>query len=109
RAKAFGMGVIAYDPFVSQQLARDLEIELSALDPLYAAWDYISLHVGLTPQTQSMINAAALAKMKKGVRLVNCARGELIDEAALLQALNSGQVAGAALDVFPQEPPKENP
>ena len=109
RAKAFGMKVIAYDPFVSQQLARDLEIELSGLDPLYAASDYISLHVGLTPQTQGMINAAALTKMKKGIRLVNCARGELIDDAALLQALNSGQVAGAALDVFTHEPPKENP
>ncbi|PYY21666.1 MAG: phosphoglycerate dehydrogenase [Acidobacteria bacterium] len=109
RAKAFAMKVIAYDPFVSQQLARDLEIELAALDLLYAASDYISLHVGLTPQTEGMINDAALAKMKKGVRLVNCARGELIDDAALLQALNSGHVAGAALDVFTQEPPKENP
>ena len=109
RAKAFGMKVLAYDPFVSQQLARDLEIELSELDALYASSDYISLHVGLTPQTQGMINPAALAKMKKGVRLVNCARGELIDDAALLQALNSGHVAGAALDVFIQEPPKENP
>ncbi len=109
RAKAFGMKVLAYDPFVSQQLARDLEIELGGLDSLYANSDYISLHVGLTPQTAGMINAASIAKMKKGVRLVNCARGELIDDAALLQALNSGQVAGAALDVFTQEPPKENP
>src|SRR5213076_1820505 len=109
RAKAFGMKVIAYDPFVSQQLARDLEIELSNLDSLYAASDYISLHVGLTPQTQGMINAAALAKMKKNVRLVNCARGELIDDAALVEALKSGHVAGAALDVFTQEPPKDNP
>jgi len=108
RAKAFGMKVLAYDPFVSQQLARDLEIELSDLDPLYAASDYISLHVGLTPQTQKMINAASIAKMKKGVRVVNCARGELIDDAALLEALNSGQVAGAALDVFAQEPPKDS-
>lgn len=109
RAKAFGMKVLAYDPFVSQQLARELEIELTGLDPLYAASDYISLHVGLTPQTASMINPAAIAKMKKGVRLVNCARGELIDDAALVAALNSGQVAGAALDVFTQEPPKESP
>ena len=109
RAKAFGMKVLAYDPFVSQQLARDLEIELAALDALYTASDYISLHVGLTPQTTGMINAASIAKMKKGVRLVNCARGELIDDAALLAALNSGQVAGVALDVFTQEPPKENP
>ncbi|HVH87659.1 MAG TPA: phosphoglycerate dehydrogenase [Terriglobales bacterium] len=109
RAKAFGMKVLAYDPFVSQQLARDLEIELTGLDPLYATSDYISLHVGLTPQTAGMINAASIAKMKKGVQLVNCARGELIDDAALSQALNSGQVAGAALDVFTQEPPKESP
>src|SRR5438874_6904181 len=72
RAKAFGMKVMAYDPFVSQQLARDLEIELTELDALYAAADYISLHVCLTPQTQGMINAAALAKAKTGVRLVNC-------------------------------------
>jgi D-3-phosphoglycerate dehydrogenase / 2-oxoglutarate reductase len=109
RAKAFGMKVLAYDPFVSQQLARDLDIELVALDSLYAASDYLSLHVGLTPQTNGMINAASIAKMKKGVRLVNCARGELIEDAALLAALNSGYVAGAALDVFIQEPPKENP
>ena len=108
RAKAFGMKVLAYDPFVSQQLARDLEIELTTLDPLYAASDYISLHVGLTPQTAGMINAAAVAKMKKGVRLVNCARGELIDDAALAAALNAGQVAGAALDVFTQEPPTDS-
>src|SRR5690348_13534166 len=108
RAKAFGMKVLAYDPFVSQQLARDLEIELVGLDSLYASSDYISLHVGLTPQTAGMINAASIAKMKKGVRLVNCARGELIDDAALLAALTSGQVAGAALDVFTQEPPKES-
>ena len=109
RGKAFGMKVMAYDPFVSQQLARDLEIELTGLDLLYAASDYISLHVGLTPQTERMINAAALAKMKKGVRLVNCARGELIDDDALFKALDSGQVAGAALDVFTQEPPKDSP
>jgi D-3-phosphoglycerate dehydrogenase len=107
-AKAFGMKVLAYDPFVSQQLARDLEIELIGLDPLYAASDYISLHVGLTPQTAGMINATSIAKMKKGVRLVNCARGELIDDAALVAALNSGYVAGAALDVFAQEPPKDS-
>jgi D-3-phosphoglycerate dehydrogenase / 2-oxoglutarate reductase len=108
RAKAFGMRVLAYDPFVSQQLARDLEIELTSLDPLYAASDYISLHVGLTPQTAAMINPTSIAKMKKGVRLVNCARGELIDDAALLAALNSGQVGGAALDVFTHEPPKDS-
>ena len=109
RAKAFGMKVLAYDPFVSQQLARELEIELTGLDQIYAGSDYLSLHVGLTPQTAGMINAASIAKMKKGVRLVNCARGELIDDAALAAALTSGQVGGAALDVFTQEPPKDNP
>jgi len=109
RAKAFGMKVLAYDPFVSQQLARELEIELTGLDQIYAGSDYLSLHVGLTPQTAGMINAASIAKMKKGVRLVNCARGELIDDAALAAALTSGHVGGAALDVFTQEPPKDNP
>jgi len=109
RAKAFGMKVLAYDPFVSQQLARELEIELTGLDQLYAGSDYLSLHVGLTPQTAGMINAGSIAKMKKGVRLVNCARGELIDDAALAAALTSGYVGGAALDVFTHEPPKDNP
>src|SRR5438105_3017520 len=110
RAKAFEMELIAHDPFVSSSVARDLGIKLASLDELYAASDYISLHVGLTPQTQNMVNAESLKKMKKGVRLVNCARGELIDDAALAQALQSGHVASAALDVFSQEPlPKESP
>ena len=109
RAKALGMTISAYDPYVSPALARDLGIKLASLDDLYARADYISLHLGLTPQTQSMINAASLAKMKKGVRLVNCARGELIDDKALCEALCSGQVAAAALDVFVEEPPKDSP
>lgn len=109
RAKAFAMEIVAYDPFVSPNLARDLEITMLSLDELYARSDYISLHVGLTPQTQGMINATSLAKMKKGVRIVNCARGELIEESSLEQALKSGQVGGAALDVFYKEPPGENP
>ena len=109
RAKAFAMEIVAYDPFVSPNLARDLEITMLSLDELYACSDYISLHVGLTPQTQGMINAASLAKMKRGVRIVNCARGELIEESSLEHALKSGQVAGAALDVFHKEPPGENP
>ncbi|MBI2683330.1 MAG: phosphoglycerate dehydrogenase [Acidobacteriales bacterium] len=109
RARAFEMKVIAHDPFVNPAAVRDLGITLASLDELYAAADYISLHLGITPQTQSMINEAALRKMKKGVRLVNCARGELIDEAALAAALKSGQMGGAALDVFTVEPPKDSP
>jgi len=82
---------------------------MAALDELYAAADYITLHVGLTPQTAGMINEASIRKMKKGVRLVNCARGELVNEADLAQALKQGQVASAALDVFHEEPPKNSP
>jgi D-3-phosphoglycerate dehydrogenase / 2-oxoglutarate reductase len=108
RAKAFEMELIAHDPFVSTSVARDLGIKLASLDELYTASDYISLHVALTPQTQNMINAESLKKLKKGVRLVNCARGELIDDAALAQAIENGSIACAALDVFTQEPlPKE--
>src|SRR5207249_1475763 len=109
RARAFGMEILGHDPFVSAAIAKDNGIKLASLDEVYAASDYLSLHVGLTPQTQSMINAESLKKMKKGVRLVNCARGELIDDAALAAALQSGYVAGAALDVFTEEPPKGSP
>ncbi len=84
-------------------------IRMAKLEEVYAAADYLSLHVGLTPQTAGMINAESLKKMKPGVRLVNCARGELIDEAALAQGLKQGRVAGAALDVFAEEPPKNSP
>src|SRR6059058_3495217 len=103
RARAFGMEILGHDPFVSVALAKDNGIKLSSLDEVYAASDYLSLHVGLTPQTQNMINAESLKKMKKGVRLVNCARGELVDEAALVSALKEGQVGAAALDVFVKE------
>lgn len=109
RARAFGMEIIAHDPFVSAALAKDNGIRLASLDEVYGASDYLSLHVGLTPQTQNMINAESVKKMKKGVRLVNCARGELIDEAALASALKEGQVAAAALDVFVHEPLKDSP
>lgn len=109
RARAFQMEVVAHDPFVPVTVAKDVGIRLGSLDDLYAAADYLTLHVGLTPQTQGMINATSLAKMKKGVRILNCARGELVDEAALAEALQSGQVGGAALDVFEKEPPKASP
>jgi D-3-phosphoglycerate dehydrogenase len=109
RARAFGMEVIAHDPFVASTVARELGIKLASLDDVYAAADYLTLHVGLTPQTAGMINAGSLAKMKKGVRLINCARGELVEEAALAAALGSGHVAGVAVDVFSEEPPKSSP
>lgn len=109
RAKAFEMKIMAHDPFVSAAVARELEIQLADLDQVYAAADYLSFHVGLTPQTAGMINEQTIKKMKKGVRIVNCARGELVDEAALAAALESKHVAGAALDVFTEEPPKNSP
>lgn len=109
RARAFQMAIVAHDPFVSVALARDEGIRLAALDEVYSAADYLTLHVGLTPQTTGMINPESLKKMKRGVRLVNCARGELVDEAALAEALKQGHVAAAALDVFVEEPLKNSP
>jgi D-3-phosphoglycerate dehydrogenase len=109
RARAFGMMLVGHDPFVSSAVAREQGIRLGTLDEVYAAADYLSLHVGLTPQTAGLIGAAALQRMKRGVRLVNCARGELVETAALLAALQDGQVAAAALDVFEQEPPGNSP
>jgi D-3-phosphoglycerate dehydrogenase / 2-oxoglutarate reductase len=109
RARSFGMELVGHDPFVSVSVAKEQGVRVVGLDDLYAAADYITLHVGLTPQTTGMINAASIAKMKKGVRLVNCARGELVNEADLAQALKSGQVASAAIDVFAEEPPKNSP
>src|SRR6202008_5041689 len=84
-------------------------ISLVSLDELFAKADYLTLHVGLTPQTAGIINPKTLAAMKKGVRIINCARGELVEDAARAAALKSGQVAGAALDVFVEEPPKDSP
>lgn len=109
RAKSLGMKLLAYDPYLAPARAEELEIELCALPQLYAACDYISLHMALTPQTASMLSRDAFAHMKPGVRIINCARGELIDEAALAAALHSGTVAGAAVDVFAVEPPKDSP
>jgi D-3-phosphoglycerate dehydrogenase / 2-oxoglutarate reductase len=109
RAKGFGLEITGSDPFVTPAVARENGIRLVTLDELLAGSDYLTLHVGLTPQTTGVINAKSLATMKKGVRIVNCARGELIDDAALIEALKSGQVAGAALDVFASEPLKESP
>jgi D-3-phosphoglycerate dehydrogenase len=109
RALAFGMKVIAHDPYVAPSLAQQLNITLATLDEVFAQSDYITLHVGLTPQTQGMINAESIRKMKKGVRLVNCARGELLNDAAVVEALQSGQLGGVALDVYSNEPVKDSP
>ncbi len=109
RARGFGMEIIGCDPFVSPAVARENAIKVVSMEELLAGSDYITLHAGLTPQMVGIINAKALATMKKGVRIINCARGELIDDAALVEALKSGQVAGAALDVFAHEPLKDSP
>jgi D-3-phosphoglycerate dehydrogenase len=109
RARAMEMRVVACDPFLSENAARDAGAELVTLDDLLARADFISLHTALSPATEKIINAAALGKMKRGARLINTARGELVDEAALAEALRSGQLAGAALDVFAVEPPRDSP
>jgi D-3-phosphoglycerate dehydrogenase len=106
RAIAFGMRVLAYDPYLSASRARSLQVELvERLDEIVPQADFITMHMPLTPETRHMLNRERLAKAKKGVRIVNCARGGLIDEEALAEALRTRQVAGAALDVFEQEPP----
>jgi D-3-phosphoglycerate dehydrogenase len=108
RAKGLRMRVIAYDPFLSPERAVDLGIEKVELDDLLARADFITLHVPMTPETKNILSANAIAKTKKGVRIINCARGGLIDEFALKAALDNGHVAGAALDVFQTEPATEN-
>ena len=109
RARAFGMELIGYDPFIAPVIARENGITLVPIDDIFGQSDFLSLHVGLTPQTEGLINKTSLAIMKKGVRIVNCARGELIVDEALAEAIKSGHVAGAALDVFRQEPLKDSP
>ena len=109
RAQGHKMRVIAYDPFLTPERAVEIGVEKVDLDTLLARADFITLHTPLTDQTRGILNAEALAKTKKGVRIINCARGGLIDERALKAALDSGQVLGAALDVFATEPAKESP
>lgn len=108
RAIGLGMKVIAYDPFLTKDKATQLGVEQVELDELYKRADFITIHVPKTDQTKNMIDAAALSKMKKGVRIINCARGGLIVEKDLKDALDSGHVAGAALDVFEVEPAESN-
>jgi D-3-phosphoglycerate dehydrogenase / 2-oxoglutarate reductase len=109
RANAFGMDVLGYDPFIAPVIARENDVTLVGIDDLFKASDYITLHVGLTTQTEGLINQHSIAIMKKGVRIINCARGELIVDEALVDGLKSGHIAGAALDVFRQEPLKDSP
>ena len=105
RARGFEMKIIASDPYANPRIAADLRVPLVSLDELYAHSDYVTLHVAITKETNKMLNDAAFAKMKSGVRIVNCARGELVDAGALARAIQSGKVAGAAIDVFETEPP----
>ena len=108
RAAAFGMELLAYDPFISPMIARENGVTLTSLDDIFKSSDYLTLHVGLTAQTEGLINKMSIAIMKPGVRIVNCARGELIVDAALAEGIKSGKIAGAALDVFHQEPLKDS-
>jgi len=108
RARGLGMNIVAFDPFVSPEQARDMEIEALPLDEVFARADFLTVHTPLTAETRSIIGPDAFSKMKRGVRIVNCARGGLVDEDALLEAIKTGIVSGAALDVFVSEPPPDD-
>ncbi len=109
RAKAFGMSVIGYDPLLAGEMASKLGLETVALEEIFKRSDFITVHTPLTEETRGILGEKAFALCKRGVRVINCARGGIIDEVALLNALESGQVAGAAFDVFVKEPPVDNP
>jgi D-3-phosphoglycerate dehydrogenase / 2-oxoglutarate reductase len=110
RARAFGMRIVAFDPFVSAERFRELGAEKAGSPAeLYAQADFVTLHLPKTPETRGWLDAEAFAQMRDGVRIINCARGELVDDQALKEALDSGKVAGAALDVFPSEPITDYP
>ncbi|EDX84485.1 D-3-phosphoglycerate dehydrogenase [Synechococcus sp. PCC 7335] len=108
-ARAMGMNLLAFDPYISSDRAEELGCRLVEMDLLLSESDYITLHIPKTPDTANLINADSLAKMKPSARIINCARGGIIDEAALAQALNDGVIAGAALDVYSEEPLGESP
>ncbi len=110
RAKGLRMNVVAFDPFIGEARYREIGVDRAeTLDELYAQSDFVTLHMPATPETRGMIDAAAIAKMKPGARLINVARGDLVDAAALAEAVTSGHLAGAAVDVFPEEPATESP
>ncbi|MFN0123850.1 MAG: phosphoglycerate dehydrogenase [Blastocatellia bacterium] len=108
RGQGLGMKVVAFDPFLTREAAQRAGIEMVTLNDLFERSDFITVHTPLTDETRGVINDAAIARMKPGVRIINCARGGLVDEAALLAGIKSGKVAGAALDVFVEEPPPAN-
>lgn len=109
RAQAFGMQVIAHDPYLAPGVAEGLGIRLVSKDQLFRDSDILSIHAALTPETRGLVGASQLAKMKPNAILVNCARGEIVDETALADALRSARIAGAAMDVFTKEPPAGSP
>jgi len=109
KAQGLDMNVIAYDPFLSEDKARATAIRKVSLDELFAESDFITIHTPMTPETKGLINAKTIRKMKSGIRIINCARGGIINEHDLYEAVKSGKVAGAALDVFEKEPPENNP
>ncbi|GAB2718471.1 phosphoglycerate dehydrogenase [Paenibacillus thermoaerophilus] len=106
RAKAFGMNILGYDPFMSEERAEKLGIKLASVDEIVRTADFMTVHTPLTPETRHMIGRKQFEVMKKGMRIINCARGGIIDELALVEAIDQGIVAGAAFDVFEEEPPK---
>ena len=110
RAQAFEMRVIAYDPYLTEDRVKEMDLEKVELEQAFTEADYITVHMPMTDQTKGMVDAEAFSKMKDGVRVFNCARGGIIDEDALLEALRSGKVAAAGLDVYEQEPlPEDHP
>jgi D-3-phosphoglycerate dehydrogenase len=109
RLHGFHTRIVVYDPFVSERVAKEASVELMPLDQLLATADFLTIHMPLIPETIRFLNRDRFAQMKTGVQIINCARGELIDEGALLEALETGKVQGAALDVFSEEPPKSAP
>jgi len=109
RAQAFGMRVISYDPYLPPKVAEERGIRLTTLEAVLMDADFVSVHAALTDETRHMLGAKQLALMKKSAYVVNCARGEIVDEAALAAALKAGEIAGAALDVFENEPPTGSP
>jgi len=109
RAQGLEMNIIAYDPFLSEEKAETMGIRKGSLDEIFAESDFITIHSPMTPETKGLINANTIAKMKNGVRIINCARGGIVNEQDLYEAMKSGKVTAAALDVFEKEPPENNP
>ncbi|MBI5633156.1 MAG: phosphoglycerate dehydrogenase [Nitrospirae bacterium] len=109
KAQGLEMNIIAFDPFLSEEKAEAMGIKKGSLDEIFAESDFITIHSPLTPETKGLINAATIAKMKNGVRIINCARGGIVNEQDLYEAMKSGKVAAAALDVLEKEPPENNP